>query len=88
MMLMRGGEKLLAQLVARKLVLRAIDAPLTALGEMADQRAGDARLENDRHPARRHLARIEPRHRAFAGAAADRLPATSRSAACSAEEKS
>src|SRR6185437_17063350 len=39
--------------------------------EMADEAARDARIEDDRHVAGRHLAGAEPAHRALAGALAD-----------------
>ena len=46
-----------------------------ALARCADERARDARIEHHRHLAGRDLARIEPRDRALAGAAADLLRA-------------
>ena len=44
-------------------------------GEMADERTRHARIEHDRHLARRHFARLEPLDGAFARRAADRLRA-------------
>ena len=42
---------------------------------MADQRAGNARIEHHGKPPGRDLARVEPAHRALAGAVPDFLRA-------------
>ena len=42
-------------------------------GEMPDERAGETRIEHDRDAVGLHLARVEPRHRAFARGAPDAL---------------
>ncbi len=59
MMRMSSANSCWPSLSFRKLVLRAIEAPLMAPTTMADQRARDARIEHDRHLAGLDLARIE-----------------------------
>ena len=65
------GEQFLAHLVLQEAGLARDRRAIDGAGEMRHQRAGDARIEHHRHLARRHLARIEPRDGALAGAAAD-----------------
>ena len=68
-----GREQPLAHAVLEEAGLARDRAAVDGGGEMADERAGDARVEDDRHAPGRHLARIEPAHGALAGRAADQL---------------
>src|ERR1700692_1197452 len=66
-----GRKNLRAELFAQEARLARDRGAVDGVGEVADQRAGDAGVEHHRHAARRDLARIEPLDGALAGAAAD-----------------
>ena len=80
-------KQLLAELVLQEAGLARDRGAVDGADEMADQRAGDARIEHDRHLAGLDLARIE---RATARSPAERpiVSGDDRSAPCSAEVKS
>ena len=71
-MSMPRAKNLLAEFLAQEAGLARDRAAVDGAGEMADQRAGDPAIEDDRHSAGRHLARIEALDRALAGVPPDR----------------
>src|SRR5262245_46850257 len=64
------GKNLLPHAVLQEAGLARNRGAVDRRGEMPDQRAGDARVEHDRHAPRLDLARIETLDRALAGIAA------------------
>src|SRR5580704_2532116 len=66
-------ENPLSEFFAQKTRLARYGAAIGGAGEVADQRAGNPRVEYHRHSPRRDLARVQPFDRALARIAADRV---------------